>query len=49
LKTRLKQWIYTRSVDSSDHKFSEPETEQAISRILKYAEDTEKGTFNPSR
>jgi hypothetical protein len=49
LKPRLKQWIYARSVDSSYLKFAEPETEQAVSRILKYAEDTEKGTFTPFR
>ena len=25
------------------------ETQEAVSRILKYAEDKEKGSFNPSR
>jgi hypothetical protein len=49
LKRRLKQWIYARSVDSSDLKFVETKTEEAVSRILKLAEDTEKGTFTPSR
>jgi hypothetical protein len=36
-------------VDSSDLKFAEMETEEAVSRILKLAEDTEKGTFTLSR
>jgi hypothetical protein len=49
LKRRLKQWIYARSVDSSDLKFAKMETEEAVSRILKLAENTEKGTFTPSR
>jgi hypothetical protein len=49
LKRCLKQWIYERSVDSSDLKFAETETEEAVSRILKLAEDTDKGTFTPSR
>jgi hypothetical protein len=49
LRPRLKQWIYARSVDSSDLKFAEPETEQAVSQILKYVEDAENGTFTPSR
>jgi len=40
LKTRVKQWIYARSVDSSALKFAEPDTEEAVSRILKYAEDS---------
>jgi hypothetical protein len=30
-------------------KFAKPETEQAVSRILKYSEDREKGSFTPSR
>jgi hypothetical protein len=49
LNNYLKQWIYARSMDSSDLKFAESETEKVVSRILKYAEDTEKGTFTPSR
>ena len=49
LRKRLKQWIYARSVDSSDLKFAEPETEEAVSKILKYAEDAENGAFTPSR
>jgi hypothetical protein len=49
LKTRVKQWIYARSVDSSALKFAELDIEEAVSRILKYAEDSEKGTFTPSR
>jgi hypothetical protein len=34
-------------VDSFD--LAEMETEEAVSRILKLAEDTKKGTFTPSR
>jgi hypothetical protein len=51
LKPRLRSWIYARSVDSSGSslKFAKPQTEEAVSRILKYAEDKEKGTFTPSR
>jgi hypothetical protein len=49
LRSRLKQWIYARSVDSSDLKFVEPETEEVVSRILKYVEDAENDTFTPSR
>jgi hypothetical protein len=51
LKPRLKQWIYARSVDSSGSslKFAKPETGEVVSKILKLAEDKEKGTFNPSR
>jgi len=49
LKTHVKQWIYARSVDSSDLKFVELDTKEAVSRILKYAEDSKKGTFTPSR
>jgi hypothetical protein len=51
LKPRLKQWIYTRSVDSSDSslKFDKPKTREVVSKILKLAEDKETGAFNPSR
>jgi hypothetical protein len=48
LKKCLKQWVYARSVDSSDLKFAE-ETEEAVSRILKCVEDSENGVFTPSR
>jgi hypothetical protein len=33
----------------SSLKFAKSETIEAVSRILKYAEDKEKGTFTPSR
>ena len=51
LKVRSRNWIYARSTESSDGnlKFDKPETQEAVSRILKYAEDKEKGSFNPSR
>jgi hypothetical protein len=49
LKQRLKQWIYARSVDSSDLKFAEQGTEEVVSKILKNVEDVENGTFTPSR
>ena len=51
LKVRSRNWIYTRSIESSGSnlKFDKPETQEAVSRILKYAEDKEKGSFNPSR
>jgi hypothetical protein len=51
LKPRIKCWIFTRSVEESGSslKFAKPETKEAVSRILKYAEDKEKGTFTPSR
>jgi hypothetical protein len=51
LKPRIRRWIYTRSVDQSGNslKFAKSETTEAVSRILKYAEDKEKGTFTPSR
>ena len=40
-----------RNTESSDGnlKFDKPETQEAISRILKYAEDKKKGSFNPYR
>ena len=40
-----------RSIESSggNLKFDKPETQEAVSRILKYAEDKEKGSFNPFR
>ena len=51
LKVRSRNWIYARSTESSggNLKFDKPETQEAVSRILKYAGDTEKGSFNPSR
>ena len=51
LKVRSRNWIYARSTESSDGnlKFDKPETQEAVSRILKYAKDKEKGSFNPSR
>ena len=51
LKVRSRNWIYARSTESSggNLKFDKPETQEAVSRILKYAEDKEKGSFNPSR
>ena len=50
LKVRSRNWIYARSTESSDSnlKFDKPETQEAVSRILKYAKDKEKGSFNPS-
>jgi hypothetical protein len=49
LKPRIRRWIYARSVDesSSSLKFAKSETTEAVSRILKYAKDKEKGTFTP--
>jgi hypothetical protein len=51
LKPRIRRWIYARSVDQSGSnlKFAKSETMEVVSRILKYAEDKEKGTFTPSR
>ena len=51
LKVRSRNWIYARSTESSGSnlKFDKPETQEAVSRILKYVEDKEKGSFNPSR
>jgi hypothetical protein len=48
LKKCLKQWIYARSVDSSDLKFAK-ETKEAASRILKCVKDSKNGVFTPSR
>ena len=49
LKVRSRNWIYARSRESSGSnlKFDKPETQEAVSRILKYAEDKENGSFNP--
>ena len=48
---RSRNLIYARSTESSggNLKFDKPETQEAVSRILKYAEDKENGSFNPSR
>ena len=48
LKVRSRNWIYARSTQSSGDnlKFDKPETQEAVSRILKYAEYKEKGSFN---
>ena len=48
LKVRSRNWILGRSTStkaSSGLKFSNLETEQAVSEILKYAKDKEKGSF----
>ena len=41
LKVRSRNWIYARSTESSggNLKFDKPETQEAVSRILKYTED----------
>jgi hypothetical protein len=51
LKPHIRHWIYARSVDQSDSslKFTKSENIEAVSRILKYAEDKEKGTFTSSK
>ena len=51
LKVRSRNWIYARSTKSSggNLKFDKPETQEVVSRILKYAEDNKKGSFNPSK
>jgi hypothetical protein len=52
LKVRSRNWILGRTTStkaSSGLKFNNPETEQAVSKILKYVEDKEKGSFKPSR
>ena len=51
LKVCSRNWIYARSTESSSDnlKFDKPKTQEAVSRILKYAKDKEKGSFNPSR
>ena len=50
-KVRSRNWIYARSTElfNGNLKFNKPETQEAVSRILKYAEDMEKGSFNPSK
>jgi hypothetical protein len=52
LKVRSRNWIIGRSssTDASRAlKFSNPKTKQVVSKILKYAEDKDKGLFKPSR
>ena len=51
LKVRSRNWIYARSIEPSggNLKFDKPETQEAVSRILKYVEDKETGSFNPSK
>ena len=41
LKVRSRNWIYARSTESfgGNLKFDKPETQETVSRILKYAED----------
>ena len=51
LKVLSRNWIYARSTESSggNLKFDKLETQETVSRILKYYEDKEKGSLNPSR
>ena len=51
LKPRTKRWLFARNLEESGSslKFAKPETEEAVSRIMKYSEDIEKGSFTPSR
>lgn len=51
LKPRTKRWVFARNLEESGSslKFAKPETEEAVSRIMKYSEDIEKGSFTPSR
>ena len=51
LKVRSRNWILRRSTEASGNslKFANPAIEEAILKILKYAEDKEKGSFKPSR
>ena len=51
LKVHSRNWIYARSTELSDDnlKFDKPETQEAVLRILKYAEDKEKGSLKSSR
>ena len=47
---RAKRWILGRSDSKSGElKFSNPDTEQVVSKILSYGEEKEKGSFKPSR
>ena len=51
LKLHSRNWILGRSIEASDSslKFDNLATKDAASKILKYAEDKKKGSFNPSR
>ena len=51
LKVSSRNLIYARSIESSggNLKFDKPETQEAVLRILKYVEDKEKGSLNPSK
>ena len=51
LNIRSINWILGRSTEASGSslKFDNPVTEETVSKILKYAEDKEKGSFKPSR
>ena len=51
LKLLSRNWILGRSTNASGTslKFDNPTTEEAVSKILKYAEDKEKSSFKPSR
>jgi len=51
LKLHSRNWILGRSTEASDNslKFDNPVTKEVVSKILKYAEDKEKGSFKPSR
>ena len=47
---RAKHWILGRNLEASNAlKFNNPETEQAVSKILKYGEEKLQGSFKPSR
>jgi hypothetical protein len=51
LKVCSRNWIYARNIESSggNLKFDKPKTQEVVSRILKFTEDKEKGSFNHSR
>ena len=51
LTVRSRNWIYARSTESfgGNIKFDKSETQEAVSRILKYAEDKEKGLIQSFR
>ena len=51
LKLLSRNWILGRSTDASvtSLKFDNPMTKETVLKILKYAEDKEKGSFKPSR
>ena len=51
LKVRSRNLIYARTAESSGGNlmFDKPETQEAVSKILKYAKDKDKGSFKLSR